>query len=99
MSKKALFLTVIVITLAILTFPSKRPRCEVHGEVLKREEVRIVGGLRWFGYDTNAYPYAKKKLFPHGETEIFEGCDGHPGKMTEEVFYCQQCREAKEKWI
>lgn len=79
-------------------------RCEVHGELFKKDKVAIIYGLTVF---PKGYLEAKEKLFPHSNTEEYGGCvvemDGSSGRQISpkyaEILYCQKCRIAETNWV
>lgn len=78
-------------------------RCEVHGELFKKDKVEIIYGDTVF---RNGFLEAQEKLFPHANTEEYGGCiienDAVTGLQISpkyaEVLYCSKCRKAQKKW-
>jgi hypothetical protein len=84
--------------------------CEVHGEALKPQKVRIEYGYFDFNQDwllgeepAQLFPNAKQFLTgPCKSTkEVKEdgSCVRRTGPKYEEVFYCQKCRDAEDEWL
>ena len=78
-------------------------RCEVHGELFKKDKVEIIYGDTVF---RNGFLEAQEKLFPHANTKEYGGCiiesDAATGLQISpkyaEVLYCHKCRIAQKKW-
>lgn len=79
-----------------------KDRCQVHGDILKKDKVEIIYGLMGF---REGYLEARKRLFPNADTAAYGGCvvttDAITGEVTPkyaEVLYCRHCRIAERKW-
>src|SRR5215213_9983419 len=84
--------------------------CEVHGEILKRDKVRIEYGhfnfnQDWFLGEVPSKLFPNAKQFVTGacktEKDIREdgSCVKRAGPKYEEVLYCQKCRDAEKEWL
>jgi hypothetical protein len=101
----------IVMALLMLSIPppqlsaqekANEQRCEVHGEVLKRDRVPIFYGLVMQPLD---YEKDRQKSFPNANTSVYGGCvvefdsnNQQTSPQHADVLYCQRCREAAARW-
>ncbi len=69
-----------------------KKRCEVHGEILKKDKVPIA-----YGYIRDYYPAARKELFPNSNKRALGGCVEKKAQ-NKVVSYCAKCRAAEEKY-
>ncbi|GAA5162135.1 hypothetical protein GCM10025770_12510 [Viridibacterium curvum] len=68
--------------------------CHVHGSELKSELVPVLYGTHQL---TGKYIDTMESLFPHANS-VFLGPCWHESPTERKVFFCELCREAREKW-
>ncbi|RYX84692.1 hypothetical protein EON83_08635 [bacterium] len=74
----------------------KITKCELHGDKLHTEDVRISYGLirQPEGY------YEASKQFPHSNTRVMGGCVISPdAPRLRTVKFCDDCRKAEKQWL
>lgn len=72
-----------------------RPRCVVHGTVLKQGRVPVVYGLHYRDKDEIA---ARPRLFPNSNKSVGGGCVVGRHGASQVVLYCDLCRTAETAW-
>lgn len=71
-------------------------KCEVHGTLLKVEDVKIAYGL--IGFPAGYYQ-AQQRNFPHARSTVMGGCVISPSSPKfQTVKYCPRCRAAEKRW-
>src|SRR5262249_52574952 len=70
--------------------------CKVHREILKEDIVPVVYGMVAL---SNEYETCEKELFPMSRKVTYGSCIVHADRLMDEVFYCQQCRDAEDQWF
>jgi len=94
-------LTVLVTSILLVSTPmfaaeAPNTHCEVHQEILKKDQVEIRYGRIAL---ENDYIRARQELFPHSNIVAYGGCrktETSP-KFTQ-VLFCQKCRDAEKVW-
>jgi TonB family protein len=76
----------------------ERHECALHHEPMTVERVPILYGMPMVSDDDRQYFAARDAEFPNARSATLGGCVAGPERFAE-VYVCESCRRAKERWL